>query len=69
MRGAVLHKMGLNFVKERLMRRHYGVSHWRDFQAGDPQYLKGVSIAGNVICNDVMKWYAYKVEPRLLSLN
>lgn len=62
MRGAVLHKMGLNYVKERLMRRHYGVSHNRPFEYGkDPISLKGTNAAGTVICRTVMKWYANKV--------
>jgi hypothetical protein len=62
MRGAVLHKMGLNLVKERVMRRHYGVRHYRPFELGiDPERLRGVDASGQTICNDVMKWYAYKV--------
>jgi hypothetical protein len=63
MRGAVLHRLGLNIVKERIMRRHYGVSYNRTgFKQGkDPIHLKGVDVAGEVVCMDVMRWYAYKV--------
>ncbi len=70
MRGAVLHKLGLNIVKERIMRRHYGVSHYREgFKHGkDPIHLKGVNAAGEVVCNDVMRWYAYKVPAPYTTL-
>jgi hypothetical protein len=62
MRGAVLQKMGLNFVKERVMRRHYGVAHNRPFEYGvDPICLKDVNAAGTIICRSVMKWYVNKV--------
>jgi len=62
MRGAVLQKMGLNFVKERVMRRHYGVSHNRPFKHGmDPISLKDTNAAGTVVCRSVMKWYVNKV--------
>jgi len=65
MRGAVLHKLGLNVVRERLMRRHYGVSFNRlGFNPRkDPVHLKGIDAAGDVICKGVMKWYAKKVPP------
>lgn len=70
MRGAVLHKMGLNLVKERMMRRHYGVSHYRNFLEGqDPEYLRGEDAAGDIICNSVMKWYAKKVQTKQSVLN
>jgi hypothetical protein len=64
MRGAVLHKLGLNVVKERLMRRHYGVKFNRlGFKPGkDPAHLKGYDLAGNVICKNAMRWYAHKVR-------
>jgi hypothetical protein len=63
MRGAVLHKLGLNIVKERIMRRHYGVSYYRGFKQGqDPIHLKAMDAAGDVVCRDVMRWYAYKVS-------
>lgn len=70
MRGAVLHKMGLHLVKERLMRRHYGVEFWRrGFQNGiDPEYLRGCDATGEEVCKDVMNWYATKVFNALRNL-
>ena len=63
MRGAVLYKMGLNLVKERLMRRHYGVVYNRyGFNEGsDPEGLRGFDINGELLCRDVMEWYTQKV--------
>jgi hypothetical protein len=62
MRGAVLHRMGAILVKERIMRRHYGVRHYRAFKPGaDPERLRAVDASGQTVCSDVMKWYAYKV--------
>jgi succinate dehydrogenase/fumarate reductase flavoprotein subunit len=70
MRGAVLHKLGLNIVKERIMRRHYGVGAIRaPFKHGkDPIHLKGLDAAGEAVCQDVMHWYAYKVPPPYITL-
>ena len=70
MRGAVLHKLGLNIVKERIMRRHYGVRYNRQgFKHGkDPIHLKGLDAAGEVVCQHVMRWYAYKVPPPYTTL-
>lgn len=66
MKGAVLHKMGLNYVKERMLRRNYGVSHYRDFNYGkDPIRLQGEDAAGDVVCFSVMNWYANKVPAQL----
>ena len=63
MRGAVLHRMGFNFVKERIMRRNYGVTYIKTpFEPGvDPENLKEISISGLPACRDVMRWYATKV--------
>ena len=62
MRGAVLHKLGLNLIKERVMRRHYGIKHWRAFEEGkDPERLRGENAAGETICQDAMMWYAKMV--------
>lgn len=69
MRGAVLHKMGLNLVKERMMRAHYGVKYYRNFIEGsDPERLRDEDAAGDTICQDVMNWFANKVCTRILSL-
>ena len=64
MKGAVLHKLGLNFVKERMMRRNYGVSFNRNpFKPGDPAERKGTNLRGESICRGAMRWYATKVSP------
>jgi hypothetical protein len=62
MRGAVMHGLGLNLVKERLMRRSYGVVSQPIFRPGvDPQNRRFVDIVGVARCRDVMDWYARKV--------
>jgi hypothetical protein len=64
MRGAVLYKLGLDFVKDRIMRRSYGVAMNVAFRAGHhPTSRKVTSLDGVVRCEDVMHWYAYKVIP------
>jgi hypothetical protein len=63
MRGAVLHKMGINSVKERLMRRSYGVIANKAFRQGiHPEFRKFTDIAGVVRCRGNMNWYATKVH-------
>src|SRR5207237_6168586 len=62
MRGAVLYKLGLDFVKDRIMRRSYGVAMNVAFRSGHhPNSRKVTSLDGVVRCEDVMHWYAYKV--------
>jgi hypothetical protein len=62
MRGAILHKLGLDIVKSRVMRRHYGIPVTRTFRYGhDPNYLKVTTAGGEICCNGVMDWYAQKV--------
>ena len=62
MRGAVLHSLGLN-VKERVMRRSYGVIQFPEFiPHKHPNELKIYDIGGVPRCRDVMKWYALKVH-------
>jgi len=63
MRGAVLHKMGINSVKERLMRRSYGIIANKAFRPGiHPDFRKFTDIAGVVRCRGNMNWYATKVH-------
>jgi hypothetical protein len=63
MRGAVMHGLGLNLVKERLMRRSYGVVTQPIFRPGvDPQDRRSVDVIGVARCRDVMDWYARKVQ-------
>ena len=69
MRGAVLHSLGLN-VKERIMRRSYGVIHIPVFIPGThPERLKTHDISGVARCKDVMKWYALKVRWRFMRIS
>jgi hypothetical protein len=62
MRGAVLHGLGMDLVKERLMRRSYGSEFQSIFNSDEhPESLKFLDdIDGRYRCN-VMKWYACKV--------
>jgi len=64
LRGAVLHGLGLTSIKERLMRRSYGVSsHPAFIQGVHDEKRKWVDTAGDVRCRDVMEWFATKVVP------
>jgi len=61
-RGAVLHMLGLNLVRERIMRRHYGFAITSPFiEDKDPERLKFRDINGDLMCKNVMRWYAHKV--------
>ena len=60
--GAVLHSLGLN-VKERVMRRSYGVIQMPVFIPNThPERLKVLDYSGLARCRDVMKWYVVKVR-------
>jgi hypothetical protein len=62
MRGAVLYKLGMDSVKERIMRVHYGVSVFLVFRKGyDPPGRKAIDDAGGERCLGAMKWLANKV--------
>lgn len=64
MRGAVLHKMGMDYVKERIMRVHYGYSITKPFIEGyHPPERKYVGTAGDTRCDGIMRWFANKVRP------
>jgi hypothetical protein len=63
MKGAVLHKLGLNLVKRRVMRASYGfvgepvfdpIEHEAQYRFSDP-------VDGNIRCKGVMKWCARRV--------
>ncbi len=70
MRGAVLHKLGLNLIKERVIRSNYGVVRWRPFKEGkDPKRLKRIDEDGEEYCADVMYWYAKKVSTKIITVN
>lgn len=65
-RGAVLYKLGLNYVKEHAMRVHYGVSSWVPFQEDvHPEDFRVEAYDGVPMCKNVMKWYVRKVSPHL----
>jgi hypothetical protein len=67
MRGAVLHGLGMDLIKERLMRRSYGSEFQSIFKPDEhPESLKFIDdIDGQCRCN-TMRWYASKVcEPFL----
>lgn len=62
MRGAVLNGLGLNLIKERLMRRSYGITSRPTFVEGEhPLRRRYTDVDGTVRCRDVMNWYAIKV--------
>jgi hypothetical protein len=66
MRGAVLYKMGMNMVKERVMRRHYGLVISDKFREGyDPDELKFRGKDGTWRCRDILHWFANKVHSLL----
>ena len=61
--GAVLHKLGLNFVKSRVMPRSYGVTHNVVFRPGvHPTDRQVEGLDGVTRCENVMKWYVRKVR-------
>ena len=57
MRGAVLYKMELNMVKDRVMRRNYGIAISEEFVDGDPKEFKYMGKGGKwMVCN-VLDWF------------
>ena len=68
MRGAVLHKLGLDFVTDRFARKSYGVVFNADFKPGvHPPSRKINCLDGVVRCENVMNWYASKVIERFFA--
>ena len=62
MRGAVLYKLGLDFVKDRVMRVSYGTVSRVPFREGyHPVSRKEVDFDGFPRCGGVMHWFAKKV--------
>jgi hypothetical protein len=63
-RGAVLHRMGLDIVRERVMRANYGIDKAVPFNFGThPLTRMMVGPDGVLRCCEVMHWYAKKVHP------
>jgi len=61
-RGAVLHRLGLKFVNERILRRHYGIVSTVPFDENKhPQHLKITDLDGKTKCGNVMDWFARRV--------
>lgn len=62
MQGAVLHGLGYNLVKERLIRRSYGVMISPLFVKGQhPEERRYEDESGISRCRGVMEWFARKV--------
>lgn len=62
MRGAVLYKLGLNYVKERIMRWSYGIRYDVLFRPGyHPLSRKVVGLDNVARCEDVIDWFVTKV--------
>jgi hypothetical protein len=63
MRGAVLYKLGMDFVKDRVMRVSYGTAANVTFQEGyHPTSRRVISFDGSHKCRGVMHWFAKKVQ-------
>jgi hypothetical protein len=70
MRGAVLYKLGVDVVRERVMRMSYGIEVDSYFRAGyHPGSRWYMNINGLPYCRGVMEWFALKVCFRLISLS
>jgi hypothetical protein len=61
--GSVLYSTGLKYVRERVLRRHYGIITKVDFEEGKhPPNLRIIDLDGKVKCRDVVHWFARKVN-------
>ena len=70
MRGAVLYKLGMDFVKSRVMSKSYGVAFNAEFRPGyHPTSRKIECVDGISRCEDVMKWYVRKVGKPDFKIN
>ena len=69
MRGAVLHKLGLDFVKNRMIRVNYGTESRVPFQEGyHPEFRRVLDYDGLPRCKGVMHWFAKKVLSQIASV-
>lgn len=67
-RGAVLHKLGLKYMHERVLRCHYGIMSTVSFDEKiHPTNLKVVDQDGKTKCSCVMNWFAKKVGPYFIK--
>jgi hypothetical protein len=63
MRGAVLYKLGLDFVKDRVLPRSYGINAEAIFRPGyHPESRKVEDLDGVTCCRGTMFWFAKKVS-------
>ena len=63
MKGAVLYRLGMNSVKERMMRDNYGLSCNQIFRQGvHPESSKYVDARGEIRTNVGVEWIANKVS-------
>src|SRR5579859_3969768 len=66
MQGAILHGLGYNLVKERLIRRSYGVISSPEFVPGQhPEERKFHDESGTPRCKGMMEWFVCKVIPHI----
>jgi hypothetical protein len=62
MKGAVLYRLGMNSVKERLLRDNYGFSCAKPFIQGvHPESSKFIDARGDVRSKVALEWVAKKV--------
>jgi hypothetical protein len=63
MKGAVLYKLGLDLVRNRVMRVSYGIEQRLPFQEGrHPESLRVIGLEGHSMCEGIMYWFAKKVS-------
>ena len=62
MKGAVLYKLGMDLVRERVLRRNYGTIMDMPFRGGQhPKERWILHFSGQARCHGVMYWFAKKV--------
>lgn len=62
MKGAVLYRLGMNWIKERKMRRNYGIEISTDFTPGvHPESSRYTDASGRDLTRVGLEWVAYKV--------
>ena len=58
----MLHKLGLNYVQERILRCHYGIVSTVPFdEKQHPHHLQFTDFDGQLKCGSVMDWFVKKV--------
>lgn len=68
MKGAVLYKLGLDLVRNRVIRVSYGTEQRLPFQEGrHPESRRIWDLDGYPKCEGVMHWFAKKVLILILS--